>query len=796
MKSILSLLCLLLTAPLFSQIHLSTNPDILTRNWEARWISHPDIQRQAEAVIHFRKSFDLAATPDSFIVHVSADNRYILYVNGEKIGRGPARGDQRHWRFETYDLAEYLNQGQNVIAAVVWNFGDLRPQAQMSHETAFIVQGDTKSSSIANTDQSWKCWQNEKYGLIDPADFQLYCYFVVGPGEVMDGNHLPQGWTQTDFQDDAWKEPRRLEPGHPRGTGTGANWMLVPRQIPQMMEKPIATGVLRQLNGSTLYTRLDSSDQGMVLPNTTATLLIDQEELVTAYPIVCMSRGAGSRIRLTYAEATFGEGEPWELADRKAHRDSIEGTTVVGNYDEIISNGESDQAYSPLWWRTWRYLKLDITTGEDTLFLDHIGGLETRYPFEAHATFEAPGHRLDEIWKVGWRTAQLCGHETYVDCPYYEQLQYVGDTRIQALISLYVSGDSRLMKRSINDFADSFTPDGLTQSRYPCATEQIIPPYSLFWVSMLHDYWMHVDDPEFVREHLRGVEQVLYWYLSYVNEQDLLGAHPWWNFVDWSWSWPAGQRYGGVPPGNETHSSILTLQLIYTLQQAADLMERFGRVEKGEEYRNMVIHLRDAAYRAYFEQEKGLFADTPEKNSYSQHANILAILTDAIPAYQQPAMLEQILTDTTLTQATFYFRFYLTRAMVKTNTHDRYLQELNPWREMLDLGLTTFAEKPEPTRSDCHAWSASPNYEFLATVCGIRPAREGFSSVLIAPELGDLRSVKASMPHPLGEISVNFVKRGEVGILAEITLPEGLEGEFVFRDQAKYLRSGSSRIEW
>ncbi|MEZ4828681.1 MAG: hypothetical protein R3C61_20710 [Bacteroidia bacterium] len=78
--------------------------------------------------------------------------------------------------------------------------------------------------------------------------------------------------------------------------------------------------------------------------------------------------------------------------------------------------------------------------------------------------------------------------------------------------------------------------------------------------------------------------------------------------------------------------------------------------------------------------------------------------------------MQRILEDKSLIQATFYFKFYLFRALVKTGMADQYLPQIQPWRDMLDLGLTTFAEKPDPTRSDCHAWSASPNYDLLATV--------------------------------------------------------------------------------
>ena len=88
---------------------------------------------------------------------MSADNRYKLFVNGQLVSFGPARGDIFHWNYETVDLAPHLQMGKNVIAAVVWNYGDLRPEAQISYQTGFIMQGDSTNEKIINTDKTWKC---------------------------------------------------------------------------------------------------------------------------------------------------------------------------------------------------------------------------------------------------------------------------------------------------------------------------------------------------------------------------------------------------------------------------------------------------------------------------------------------------------------------------------------------------------------------------------------------------------------------------------------------------------------
>jgi hypothetical protein len=173
----------------------------------------------------------------------------------------------------------------------------------------------------------------------------------------------------------------------------------------------------------------------------------------------------------------------------------------------------------------------------------------------------------------------------------------------------------------------------------------------------------------------------------------------------------------------------------------------------------------------------------------------MGILSGSVPKEMQQKIMLNILTDTSISQATFYYRFYLNRALNVTGNANRYYKELKPWREMIDLGLTTFAEEPDPTRSDCHAWSSSPNYDFFATICGINPSKPGFAAVKIAPALGELNHVVGSMPHPEGTIKVEIKKTGTNGIDAEIALPKNTPGEFLWNGKVIALKPGSQRIK-
>ena len=89
-------------------------------------------------VYDFRKVVEIPSKPAHQIVYVSADNRFRLYVNGQWVGEGPARGDLQHWRYESFDVAPLLHAGRNVLAARVWNFGAQSPSAQISLRTGFL----------------------------------------------------------------------------------------------------------------------------------------------------------------------------------------------------------------------------------------------------------------------------------------------------------------------------------------------------------------------------------------------------------------------------------------------------------------------------------------------------------------------------------------------------------------------------------------------------------------------------------------------------------------------------------
>jgi len=761
--------------------------------WRAQWITvHGGPQRDA-AVLHFRKAVDLPQPARRFMVQVSADSRFILSVNQREVGRGPARGDLEHWRYSTYDLGPFLHPGRNEIAATVWSYGTTTV-GQISDRTAFVLRGETDAENIVDTNNTWEVAEEKGIQLLPtPPDLQR-TYFVAEPAMRIDGAVFDWAWNDVNTSRGKWEKAAPVGNAGLRGAVLqNNNWQLVPDRLPEMVMEATPAGKIVRAIG--IQPVVNFSENGVEIPaNATVSLLVDESHLTTAYPELTVSGGAKSNIRLTYAEALVDE------KGQKGNRNEIDGKHIVGVYDEFLADGGRDRRFLPLAWRTWRYLQLDIKTADQPLRINQLRSWFTAFPFEERAHFQSDDSSLTPIWQIGWRTARLDAHDTYMDTPYYERMQYIGDTRIQALISYSVAGDDRLARQAIQAFNDSRVSDGITRSRYPTSVTQIIPTFSLLWVGMVHDFWRYRGDEQFVKEQLTGTRTVLDWFIGKQRPDGLMGNIPWWPFVDW------GKDFGfGMPPSDaDGGSSPITLQYVEALRYGAELESAFGDTVRAQRYRDAENRAVNAIRKLCWNETYGLIADTPAQQHFSQHANILGTWLDVIPRDKQKDVLNKVLSVSDpgftasgqvpeMTKATYYFRFYLARALDHVGMGDEYLRLLNPWRDMVGLGLTTWAEQPEPTRSDSHAWSAHPNFDFLTIVAGIRPKTPGFSSVSIEPHLGSLRNVNAAMPTPKGNIEVSYTAK-DSGVSADINLPGDVSGELVWKGKTMSLHPGRQQM--
>ncbi|HMI64301.1 MAG TPA: alpha-L-rhamnosidase N-terminal domain-containing protein, partial [Puia sp.] len=347
------------------------------RSWNANWIAAPNDPGNGYGVYYFRKNIDLAAKPGRFVIHVSADNRYKLYVNGKLVSLGPARGDTYYWNYETVDLAPWLVAGKNVIAALVYNEAENRPEAQITVRTAFIVQGETAAEEVLNTNTSWKCVKDKGYRPITG-------FFAASAGEFVDMNQSIKGWMSSDLDDRSWPFAANLFQGRLKGLSDGFGWMLVPSSLPQMELTYQRIPALRKATGMELPSGFPAAKTPVTIPaNTSVTFLLDQTYLTSAYINLNFSKGKDAGISMRYAESLYENRQKY--GDRKGNRNDVEGKEFSGRKDSLVSDGSMGQSYTTLYWRSFRYILVTVRTQGEPLVVDDIYGVFTGYPFTFNA---------------------------------------------------------------------------------------------------------------------------------------------------------------------------------------------------------------------------------------------------------------------------------------------------------------------------------------------------------------------------------------------------------------------------
>ena len=760
------------------------NPALLSSRWPAYWIGHANGPYRDFGVFHFRKSFNLDRAPAAFVIHVSADNRYRLFVNGAPVSLGPARSDLDHYRFETVDIAPRLKAGRNVLAAVVWNFGIWSPMVQTSERTAFIVQGDAQAEAAVNTGprNGWVSLHDTAYEAIPIPREAVPYFYVVGPGERIDGAKYPWGWEQPEYDDSSWSPVVSWGPGQANELfqWNEDRWLLTPRPIPPMEETPERLAKLVRYSGAAAGPGFVRGEGPIRVPaNARASVLFDRAVMTTAYPELTVAGGKGSQIKLTYAESLR------DAKGNKGNRDETEGKQIRSNYDIFVVDG-GRRTFRTLFWRTYRYVQFDVETRGEPLEIVDYRGLFSAYPVERRATFESPNAELAKILEIGWRTHRLCMNETYFDTPQYEQLPYAGDGRVQSMTTYTNMWDDRINRNHLDQFWYSMRPEGLIQDRYPSREPQYMATYALDWIASIHDFYMYRDDPAFLAKFLPATRTVLDWFEQRLDERGLMHHMSW-----------ANPKYEGPDRMGFNQPVVVELSYILALREAEELETALGSGDQAAHYRGLIVRLKKAMFEALWSTEKGLLADTPEKTRFSGQVNALGVLADVVPAERQRAAMETVWNPPAGVRAvgSFYSLYAPQRAMEKVGLGEGFMSKLDPYRAQMAAGFTTWGEGPglEP-RSDSHAWSSVPNSAVFTGLCGIQPAAPGFRKVAIRPRLAGLPWLKATAPHPRGEIRLDLAASGARGLKGEVTLPDGVDGWFEWEGRTVALHGGRQSL--
>ena len=648
----------------------------------------------------FRRKFTLTESAVMKIA-VSADSRYNLYLDGTFLGRGPRRNDLEHYCYEIFQ--ENLPPGEHLLAAEVINFNDGLQCAwgEIHYSHAFFAAGECGGVNLS-TPGDWKCAIDTSRRQLKWNEAGRVGVTPIAQMEEMTFDRSFADWKELQYEDTAWKIPELLCGGVLQGGNIDpvSRWKLIEDELPQMSSEFIGTLAVLRSNAEIVRVN-DGILCGSVTPGKYS-ILLDLGRYYTHLPTLQLRSGGMCSIRMAYAENL-------RLADGSKTRHPMpEG--VVGQYgyaDRIVLPGEGGVCtFQPFWFRSGRFVELEIET-ERKLEITSLSFDFLAFPLKLKTTFHSDDPVIQKIFDVSWHTARCCAHEHYEDCPYWEQMQYIGDTRIQALISYAAAGEGRLGRQAIRQFDNSRIASGLTMSRYPSNFRQVIPGFSLYWIMMIDDYNRFFGDTDVIREHWRGIRDVLDYFEDRREENGLIGSIGFWNFSDWVPEWPYGKSC------RNTNRAETLLNMIYaeTCRITAELAKKINR--DPAEYLLRYEKSKSAVNMLCYDREQKLYTDVPGEKWFSQHTNCWAVLSDIAPAEYHNDLIDSILNNKELSQCTLYFSFYLLELMRRKKNIAGFRKILKKWENILEYGFTTFPEWPTlDSRSDCHAWSSGPLYFF------------------------------------------------------------------------------------
>ncbi|MBP5274332.1 MAG: alpha-L-rhamnosidase, partial [Abditibacteriota bacterium] len=610
----------------------------------------------------------------------------------------------------------------------------------------------------------------------------------AGSRFAIHGDQVPWGFLTGAAGD--WKEPAVLWKGSnkylARKREFFTKWHLRPSLLPAQYEqpaKPLRAVCCDRPSGPDTeklkvspsdpeelaeWQRFFDGDGAAVVPARTRLRVIgDMENYRCVYHSLRVSGGKGSLVRVRYAECLFEDPASF----RKGNRDEFTGKYYHGVGASYYPGGNPGETYRTLWWIPGRYVEFYIETGDFALTLEAFGQTETHYDYRFRSEFESSDVRVSSFVPIARRSLEMCTHETLMDCPFYEQLMYVGDTRVELLAVYASSGDTAIARKAVDTFDKSIGTEGLTKSRYPSHLEQHIPPFSLFYVAMVYDYYMYTGDREFLAELMHGIRSIMDFFARHINERGLLRAPLGWNFTDWVPGFPGGHSVYTA----EGVSGYYSVHYLYTLALAARLEEFMGEAELSLRYMKQAAALAESIEEAFWKEDAGLFSEDEEGAMFWEHTQCLAVLTGLFPEERTRRIMDSLAEKDGIHRTTIYFSHYLLEAAALAGRSDVFYGRLAFWSGLPELGFRTTPESPEPPRSDCHAWGAHPLYHLQSNILGVKPAAPGFGSVAVKPLLGDLEWARGSMPHPRGRIECSFTQK-DGRLSGTVVLPEGVAG--------------------
>lgn len=782
----------------------------------------------------YRRTFNLPTAPDSAKLNITLDGRYQLFINGQRLGRGPSRCSPWFQRVDGYDIAAHLGAGENVVAVLAHVYGVDTAWYERGRDYLQSVFGDgglyididircSAREILVLSDANWHCIECAAWNRYTPRSGWGQDFI-----EDFDARLWPADWTRRGYDDSGWPKAEEmiLRAGADdlaKGWGDLEPFpTLVPREIPQLVETPvqpvevIAIASLRPEPGVPLDERIytermtEGADGRVSCPEALlrddedvtvvrtgkgrdTMILVRFDRLYSGYPFIEIDARGGETIEVAVAETVPGEYQGEAESPPRIRRRTFLDCAHVFRYTAKPGR----QRFEKFEWTAVRYLQIVVREAPEGLNIRHAGLIYTHYPVEELGRFECSDEFLNRLWKMGRYTALQCTHDAWEDCPGREKRQWFGDGIVHYLIGAAAFGPSTvaLDRQFLRHGMESQRTDGLIQMFAPGdhhVNGIVIPDFSLQWIGAAQHYFEHTADVELIAELFPSIQRVLAWFGRQTGPNGLVADLAHWHFIEWA----------NIDRRGE--SLVINAMLAGAYRTAAELATALGYARAAANYHDKARSAAALLNARHWDERRGVYIDSVDPESgdrgrrVSQQANAAMIHWNIAPRARWKRMVERITDQTRLkltavppvvpdaepfdedddvVLANTYFSHFVFSALGKAGRFDLALDQMRTYYEpMLATGTTTLWESFDPTASLCHAFSATPVYQLSAHVLGVQPVEPGFARVRVAPQPCDLEYASGIYPSPRGGIQVSW-RRADDGFWLELDIPTEVCGE-------------------
>jgi len=754
-----------------------------SRRWNANWVWAAGDGTEKNAYYYFRRDVNLDEVPREARIFITADTRYLLFINGHRIGRGAPQSKPFYQYYDEYPIGGHLQAGANCIAIICYHLGTLAD----TRGGLLAEMVDGQGRTLAGTDESWR---------VAPAEaWQRNTYCVAGNRmtpfqEFFDARKIPAGWDRAGFDDSRWADATLLDTSPTYGRSPFSR--LVPRDIPHMVETPVRPARINRIEESTdLNCRAYPENLAIGLSAVGGPIKhtrVENPEAICTGEGAAVVQGSTDHVGTTYCAAKYSPavvldfgrvlngfteidieapaGAVLEFAYAERLVDGYVNIALECPFADRYTARAGRQSYRSFSWRAFRYLKVRFRSCDAPLTVHALRAIETAYPYEDRGGFKSSDETLNAVFRISRDTVKLCSNECLMDTPYREQAQWLGDVAAVTLPAIYACfGDTALVEKFLRQTAGNQLPTGLlanVSNGVYLKWTYAIPDYSLWWLIALWQHYLYTGDEHWINRYYPTAQLIAGAVLPHVNARGLVENMPYWVLIDWA---PLDRRgecaafnaifYGAL---EALHSMACLKSDAYTRDLAVSVMAR----------------LKAAFQERLYDPGRGCFADARVNDRWSdvvsEHANFAAIrwgLCDRVTAERIIDRLVENPAISGVVEAQPFFMPVVLGALDRAGRFDLALSMVRDrWgRRMVAHGATSTYEEWSCNgswrsgefvgfqRTHSHAWSACPASFLVRDLIGLTILEPGCGKVALAPHVTPF-DYEAAFPTPRGTIRV------------------------------------------